>query len=99
MCTDRPQNHPRIVHRGPAARGRGDGGAGAEAVTALREAFAVVARVRLEHHAAQLAAGAPADNRIDPQVLLPLRRPELREALRAVTAEQRRPRVCRPLGV
>jgi CBS domain-containing protein len=70
-----------------------------DAAEALREAFTVVARVRLRHHAAQLAEGAPPDNRIDPAELAPLARAELREALRAVAAEQRRLRVYRPMGV
>jgi CBS domain-containing protein len=62
----------------------------AETATALREAFATVSRIRLEHHAACLAQGLPADNRVDPQALPPLRRAGLREALRAVAAAQRR---------
>jgi CBS domain-containing protein len=70
-----------------------------DAAEALREAFTVVARVRLRHHAAQLAEGVAPDNRIDPGELAPLARAELREALRAVAAEQRRLRVYRPIGV
>jgi CBS domain-containing protein len=62
----------------------------AETATALREAFETVSRIRLEHHAACLAHGRPADNRVDPQALPPLRRAGLREALRAVAAAQRR---------
>jgi CBS domain-containing protein len=62
----------------------------AEEATALREAFDTVTRIRLEHHAACLADGRPADNRIDPHALPPLRRIGLREALRAVAASQRR---------
>jgi CBS domain-containing protein len=62
----------------------------ADTATALREAFETVSRIRLEHHAACLAAGLPADNRVDPQSLPPLRRAGLREALRAVAAAQRR---------
>jgi len=62
----------------------------AETATALREAFATVSRIRLEHHAACLADRRPADNRVDPQELPPLRRAGLREALRAVAAAQRR---------
>jgi CBS domain-containing protein len=65
----------------------------------LREAFVIVARARLRHHAAQLAAGEPPDNRIDPGELAPLARAELREALRTVAAEQKRLRVYRPMGV
>jgi CBS domain-containing protein len=62
----------------------------AETATALREAFETVSRIRLEHHAACLADGRPADNRVDPRELPPLRRAGLREALRAVAAAQRR---------
>ncbi len=49
-----------------------------------------MSRIRLEHHAACLADGRPADNRVDPGSLPPLRRAGLREALRAVAAAQRR---------
>jgi CBS domain-containing protein len=62
----------------------------ADTATALREAFETVSRIRLEHHAACLADGRPADNRVDPHELPPLRRAGLREALRAVAAAQRR---------
>jgi CBS domain-containing protein len=62
----------------------------AETATALREAFNVVMRTRLEHHAACLRAGRPADNRVDPETLAPLRRALLREAFRAIAAAQRR---------
>jgi CBS domain-containing protein len=62
----------------------------AETATALREAFETVSRIRLEHHAVCLAEGRPADNRVDPRALPPLRRAGLREALRAVAAAQRR---------
>jgi CBS domain-containing protein len=62
----------------------------AETATALREAFETVSRIRIEHHAACLAEGRPADNRVDPHALPPLRRAGLREALRAVAAAQRR---------
>jgi CBS domain-containing protein len=66
------------------------GGLDAETATALREAFETVTRVRLECHAECLAAGRPADNRVDPEALPPLRRAALREALRAVADTQRR---------
>jgi CBS domain-containing protein len=62
----------------------------AETATALREAFETVSRIRLEHHAECLAEGRPADNRVDPRTLPPLRRAGLVEALRAVAAAQRR---------
>ncbi len=70
-----------------------------ETATALREAFETVTRVRLEHHAACLRDGRPADNRIDPGELPPLRRAALREALRAVAGAQRRLGVFRPLSM
>jgi CBS domain-containing protein len=62
----------------------------AESAIALREAFAVVNRIRLEHHAACLAEGRAPDNRVHPDALPPLRRVSLREAVRAVGAAQRR---------
>ncbi|MFN8132235.1 MAG: putative nucleotidyltransferase substrate binding domain-containing protein [Solirubrobacteraceae bacterium] len=55
----------------------------------LRDAFEVVCRVRLEHHAAQLRDGEDPDNAIEPGELPPLVRTELREAFRAVAQAQR----------
>jgi CBS domain-containing protein len=57
---------------------------------ALREAFEVIARVRFEHHAGLIAAGAPPDNLIDPGALAPIARTDLREALSAVKRAQKR---------
>ncbi len=71
----------------------------AEQATALREAFAVVMGVRIEHHAACLRAGVPPDNRVDPGTLRPLQRATLREALREVAAQQKRLSVNVPLGI
>jgi CBS domain-containing protein len=71
----------------------------ADAATALREAFAVVMRVRIEHHAACLRAGMPPDNRVDPRALSPLQRATLQEALREVAAQQRSLSVNVPLGI
>jgi CBS domain-containing protein len=71
----------------------------AETATALREAFEAVSRIRLEHHAECLAEGRPADNRVDPRTLPPLRRAGLVEALRAVAAAQRRLAVYARPGV
>jgi CBS domain-containing protein len=71
----------------------------AETATALREAFETVTRVRLERHAECLADGRPADNRVDPEALPPLRRAALREALRAVTDAQRQLSVYVRLGM
>ncbi len=66
---------------------------------ALREAFAAVSLIRLEHHLDCLAAGRPADNRVDPRDLPPLRRAGLREALRAVQGAQRRLGIYAPMGM
>ncbi len=71
----------------------------AETATALREAFAVIARLRLEHHATCLREGRPPDNRVEPGTLAPLRRVGLREALRAVAAAQKKLNVYVPLNV
>jgi CBS domain-containing protein len=57
---------------------------------ALREAFELIARLRFEHHADRIAAGAPADNLIDPGALAPIARSELREALLVVRRAQKR---------
>ena len=59
----------------------------------LQEAFAIVARVRLAHHAAQIEAGASVggiDNDVDPETLAPVARRELHEAFRTVAAAQKR---------
>lgn len=71
----------------------------AEAATVLREAFAVFARVRLQHHAAQIEAGRAPDNLVDPAELPPLARAELREAFRAIAHAQKRLSVYVPLGI
>ena len=39
-----------------------------DTVAALLEAFALMTRLRLEHQAAQVDAGAAPDNRIDPAI-------------------------------
>ncbi len=67
-----------------------------ETAEALREAWGVVMRARFEHHAACVRAGRPADNRVAPHTLPPLRRAELREALRATQAAQKRIPVFAP---
>jgi CBS domain-containing protein len=71
----------------------------AEAAAALREAFEIVARIRLEHHAACIAAGRDPDNLIKPTDLSPLTRVYLREAFRAVAAAQKQLAVYVPLGM
>jgi CBS domain-containing protein len=66
------------------------GGLDGEVATSLREALAIVSRIRLQHHAAQLELGEPPDNLIDPDQLPPIARRELREAFRAIAQAQKR---------
>jgi CBS domain-containing protein len=59
----------------------------------LKEAFGIVMRIRLQHHAAQIEAGGTVgeiDNMIDPDELPPVARRELREAFRVVALAQKR---------
>jgi CBS domain-containing protein len=63
---------------------------------ALSEAFAVITRLRFEHHATLIAAGHPADNLIDPEALTPMARGELREALQVVKRAQKQLGVWTP---
>jgi CBS domain-containing protein len=70
-----------------------------ETATGLREAFAVVSRIRLAHHAAQIEAGIAIDNLVDPGELAPLARTELREAFKVVAAAQKRLSAFVPLGL
>ena len=71
----------------------------AETAEALREAFEIVMRLRLEHHANQIEAGAKPDNLVDPADLPPLARTQLREAFRAVAHAQKKLSVYVPLGL
>ena len=71
----------------------------AETATGLREAFGVVSRIRLAHHATQVQAGTPIDNLVDPGDLPPLARNELREAFRVVSHAQKRLSAFVPLGL
>jgi CBS domain-containing protein len=71
----------------------------AETATGLREAFAVVSRCRLVHHARQIEAGAPTDNLINPAELAPLARNELREAFRVIAHAQKRLGAFVPQGL
>jgi CBS domain-containing protein len=71
----------------------------ADRAAALGEAFGIVARIRLEHHAACLEAGRDPDNVVDPQDLPPLTRVHLRDALRAVADAQKQLGVYVPLGM
>ncbi|MGI8507557.1 MAG: putative nucleotidyltransferase substrate binding domain-containing protein [Solirubrobacteraceae bacterium] len=66
------------------------GGLGPDDGDALREAFEVITRTRFAHHAERIAAGAPADNLIDPDALAPIARADLREALNVVRRTQKR---------
>jgi CBS domain-containing protein len=60
------------------------------AADALREAYGVITRVRLEHHAQLIAADKDADNLIDPGELGPIAQSELREAFHVVRRAQKR---------
>jgi CBS domain-containing protein len=60
-----------------------------ETAQALREAFIVVCKVRLEHHAARIRAGLSPDNFIAPDQLPPLERATLREAFLVVSRAQK----------
>ena len=71
----------------------------AETAAALQEAFQLVMRIRLEHHAEQIEAGVTPDNVVDPAGLRPLLRAQLREAFRAVAHAQKKLSVYVPLGM
>ena len=71
----------------------------ADTATGLREAFAVVARIRLAHHASLVEAGLPTDNLIEPSSLAPLARQELREAFRIIAQAQKRLSAYVPVGL
>ena len=66
------------------------GGLDRSLADALLEAFAVITRLRFQHHAALIADGAPLENLVDPGELTPIARGELREALHVVRRAQRR---------
>jgi len=65
------------------------GALGTDTARGLREAFAILCKVRLEHHAAQIEAGRAPDNLIDPLELPPLARIDVPEALRAIIVAQK----------
>jgi CBS domain-containing protein len=71
----------------------------AETAAALREAFEILMRIRLENHAAQLEAGAEPTNTVAPASLPPLTRAQLREAFRAIAHAQKLLSVYVPLGI
>jgi CBS domain-containing protein len=64
----------------------------------LREAFELITRVRFDHHAARIAAGAVPDNLIDPGELPPIARNDLREALQLVRRAQKQLGAWAPQG-
>jgi CBS domain-containing protein len=66
------------------------GGLEREVAEGLSEAFTVISSIRFERHAAQVQAGAAADNLLDPEELAPIARTELREALQVVRRAQKR---------
>jgi CBS domain-containing protein len=55
----------------------------------LRDAFELVCELRMEHQVAQLRAGEPPDDLIDPKSLTPLTRGALKDAFKAVAGVQR----------
>jgi CBS domain-containing protein len=69
------------------------GSLAADAAAGLEEAFEIIARVRLHHHAAQIEAGGTVgavDNLVDPDKLAPVERRELHEAFKTVQSAQKR---------
>lgn len=60
-----------------------------ETAEELVDAFATVARVRLEHQAAQVEQNVQPDNHVDPRELAPHTRRQLKEAFRAIARAQR----------
>lgn len=60
-----------------------------ETADELVDAFATIARVRLEHQAAQVEQDVQPDNHIDPRELAPHTRRQLKEAFRAIARAQR----------
>jgi CBS domain-containing protein len=71
----------------------------AETATALREAFEIVMRIRLDNHAAQLEKGGEPTNIVAPAALPPLTRAQLREAFRAIAHAQKLLSVYVPQGL
>jgi CBS domain-containing protein len=75
------------------------GALSSEIADGITEAFGIVARIRLQHHAAQIAAGEAVDNMVDPAGLPPVSRRELREAFRVVAQAQKRMAAFLPQGL
>jgi CBS domain-containing protein len=65
----------------------------------LREAFAVIYRVRLDHQAQQIRDSLKPDNLIRPEELAPLARAELREAFSAIGRAQQQLNRFIPPGI
>jgi CBS domain-containing protein len=70
-----------------------------ETAQSLREAFAIICQVRLDHQAQQIRRGLPPDNLIRPEELAPLARAELREAFSAIGRAQQQLNRFVPLGI
>jgi CBS domain-containing protein len=70
-----------------------------ETAVALHEATIVIARIRYDHHAAQIRADGVPDNTIDPGAMPPLARAHLRDAFLAIGRAQKRLGVYTPLGI
>jgi CBS domain-containing protein len=70
-----------------------------ESATALTEAFDLIMDMRRDHHVAQVQAGLPPDDLLDPEALSPLARTQLIEALKLVAAEQKRLGRFVPIGI
>jgi CBS domain-containing protein len=75
------------------------GGINKETGQSLREAFAVIWQVRLDHHAQQIHAGLTPDNLIRPEELPPLARAQLREAFQAIGRAQQQLNRFVPPGI
>lgn len=67
----------------------GSGRIDAELGTGLQEAFRLLWRVRLEHHARLIAEGAPPDDHVRPAEIGPVARRGLKEAFRTIERAQR----------
>ena len=75
------------------------GGINKQTGQSLREAFAVICQVRLDHHAQQIRDGLTPDNVIRPEELPPLARSQLREAFQAIGRAQQQLNRFVPPGI
>ena len=75
------------------------GGINKQTGQSLREAFAVICQVRLDHHAQQIRDGLTPDNVIRPEELPPLARSQLREAFQAIGHAQQQLNRFVPPGI